>query len=332
MQRGGRVLGRGALTATAVLAGILMAPATAPAALTCGKTLTKSVKLKTDLTQCPGDGLIAGASDIRIDLNGHRITGAGLDNTEGISVSNRLHVVIKGRGGRVVGLDDGIRFSEGDRGAVRGVKVKRSSGLGIAVGSSDEVKVDGNRVIGSAAYGIEVFHSSDVEVTGNRVIGADTNVFSSAGMVVNASDSENNLLSGNKVTPGVAGDVALWLNGGAQATKVKTNVFTGFPSYAVAVYDGAKDTLLKRNEASGNGGNGLQVQGGAGTGTRLIGNEASDNGGDGIEIEASGVSVGENVAEGNGGWGIVATPVVTDLGGNHASGNTLGQCSAGIAC
>src|SRR4051812_25662885 len=41
----------------------------------CGQTLTQSVKLANDLTDCPGDGLVIGADRLTVDLNGHTIDG-----------------------------------------------------------------------------------------------------------------------------------------------------------------------------------------------------------------------------------------------------------------
>src|SRR5262245_8548444 len=51
------------------------AAASPTAAVHCGQTLTTSVKLKADLVDCPGDGLVIGASGITVDLNGHTIDG-----------------------------------------------------------------------------------------------------------------------------------------------------------------------------------------------------------------------------------------------------------------
>jgi hypothetical protein len=49
--------------------------------VTCGQTLTRSVKLTNDLSDCPGQGLVVGADGITIDLNGHTLDGAGNDGT-----------------------------------------------------------------------------------------------------------------------------------------------------------------------------------------------------------------------------------------------------------
>jgi large repetitive protein len=46
-----------------------------PSTVKCGDTLTRSVKLTADLTDCPGDGIVIGAAGITVDLNGHTIDG-----------------------------------------------------------------------------------------------------------------------------------------------------------------------------------------------------------------------------------------------------------------
>ena len=69
----------------------LVAPATASDL--CGTTVLANLKLDQDLT-CPGNGLIVGADGIRINLNGHTITGPG--SGVGINVVNRTGVVIVG--------------------------------------------------------------------------------------------------------------------------------------------------------------------------------------------------------------------------------------------
>jgi parallel beta-helix repeat protein len=57
----------------------------------CGATITANLKLDHDLT-CTGDGLIVGADGIKINLNGHTISGAGMG--VGISLVGRTRVSI----------------------------------------------------------------------------------------------------------------------------------------------------------------------------------------------------------------------------------------------
>ena len=48
-----------------------------PTTVTCGQVLTQSTRLLNDLTDCPLDGLVIGAPNIAVDLNGHTIDGPG---------------------------------------------------------------------------------------------------------------------------------------------------------------------------------------------------------------------------------------------------------------
>lgn len=44
----------------------------------CGDTITVSIKVANDLADCPGNGLIIGADNVTLDLNGHTIDGTGV--------------------------------------------------------------------------------------------------------------------------------------------------------------------------------------------------------------------------------------------------------------
>ena len=48
-----------------------------PPGLECGDTITADTTLDRDLTNCPSNGIIIGADDITLDLNGHTISGDG---------------------------------------------------------------------------------------------------------------------------------------------------------------------------------------------------------------------------------------------------------------
>ncbi len=45
--------------------------------LACGDTITADTTLDSDLTGCPSNGIVIGADDITLDLNGHTIAGDG---------------------------------------------------------------------------------------------------------------------------------------------------------------------------------------------------------------------------------------------------------------
>ena len=78
--------------------------------VTCGQTLTHSIRLANDLTNCAGDGLIVGADGVTVDLNGHAIDGDGTPGATGPDVgildTGRNGVTIKG--GTVREFDRGV--------------------------------------------------------------------------------------------------------------------------------------------------------------------------------------------------------------------------------
>ena len=58
----------------------------------CGQVITQNVILTSNLNCADSDGLIVGASDIVIDLNGHTISGPDVDSQE--KTSSKVGVMI----------------------------------------------------------------------------------------------------------------------------------------------------------------------------------------------------------------------------------------------
>src|SRR3954453_19115412 len=88
---------------------LFSAPAQAnpPVTVSCGQTLTQSVKLANDLSNCPNNGLLIGADNITLDLNGHTIDGDGEfvqdcppDQPCDIGVGNKDHKGVTIEGGK----------------------------------------------------------------------------------------------------------------------------------------------------------------------------------------------------------------------------------------
>ena len=71
-------LARLALIITLWMTGEVVSAAPALAVhVSCGDTITTDTTLDRDLTDCPNNGIIIGADDITLDLNGHTIDGDG---------------------------------------------------------------------------------------------------------------------------------------------------------------------------------------------------------------------------------------------------------------
>ena len=204
-------------------------PASHPSNDLCGVTITESLKLDHDLA-CAGNGLIAGADGIRIDLNGHTITGSGTG--AGITVTGRTDVTIDGgtirsfaagvltsaSTGIVIKRNqfetnvDGVDLQSGSRGntvSENAFKDSLSRGIMIRSASTDHVirknSFTGNRV------GILVFGGMDVTVKHN-VVSAST----LAGIRINTLATGNFILR-NTVASNPAG-IEFLVTGGQSAT------------------------------------------------------------------------------------------------------------------
>ncbi|MGZ8752314.1 MAG: DNRLRE domain-containing protein, partial [Acidimicrobiia bacterium] len=113
-------------------------PTEPPVSLVCGARVTESIRLANDLLGCLGEGLIIGAPNIVVDLDGHRITsGLVLDP------------------GEEDGLIAGIRNAGYENVTIRDGSVE---GFGYGV-----------RLLGSTAYG--VVH--DMQLRGNVLAGVE---------------------------------------------------------------------------------------------------------------------------------------------------------------
>ena len=323
---------KGVLIAIGALGVITLSGAQAHAALSCGKTVTKDVKLRKDLKNCPGDGLEIGASGITVDLNGHKIDGQGSTGA-GINAIGNEDVIIKGGGGgRITQFDVGVDFLSTDNSRVSGIKVDDVTSDGIFVNSASSTELKNNTITEADDDGISVSHSVEIEISDNAVTGPATTPFGSTGITVNASDSADNVVEDNVVKGGEEGDWGIQVNGSAQATRVKGNTARGFQQYGIQIYDGSDDTAVRKNRAIGNGLDGIRIEDTAGTGTSVVRNLAEKNDDDGIEVADSLVGVGDNTANDNGDWGIVADQVISDLGGNKAKGNGQPSQCIGVSC
>jgi hypothetical protein len=78
----------------------------------CGDVITQDTTLDSDLSACPGDGIVIGASDITLDLGGHTVSVRALQTETGV----RRHGVSRRRS-RIRGNGRGrLRLFARDRG------------------------------------------------------------------------------------------------------------------------------------------------------------------------------------------------------------------------
>jgi parallel beta-helix repeat protein len=241
-----------AAAAAAILAGALAlaTPAAARPALQCGNTLTRSVTLTSDLTDCPDDGLVIGADGITVDLNGHTIDGDAVSGGDdaGVRVEGRHGVVI--HHGTVQEFDHAVHLTAAGHNAILDLVARRNgdADIGRAIlldDGSDYNRVERNDASHNGRSGVALLDSSHNVVRGNRTAlngvagmgffgGSDNDVIAN----VIADNPDNGIFWGDGSTGGrVAGN------------RISGNAFGGL---AMGASDGA---TVARNVISGNGDN-----------------------------------------------------------------------------
>lgn len=171
----------------------------------CGQVVTEDVTLTSDLNCSNGDGLIVGASDITINLNGYSISSGDetgseprttdYDGTSGILVAGADNVAIAGLG-EITGFSRGVTFqgSSGgqltdvqlagnDIGAVmarsQGTEISRNTftnnGIAVVSDTSSGGVTAFNQIVANLEEGILLLGSSDNVVAANNMYGNGAN-------------------------------------------------------------------------------------------------------------------------------------------------------------
>jgi large repetitive protein len=146
--------------------------------VSCGATITTNTKLDSDLTNCPSNGIVIGADNITLDLNGHTVGGDGVPagpcSDEGvcdIGISNSAgHVGVTIKGGAVSGFDEGL-FVRGSENRIQGIASADNSTFGLLVGDSTRSRIDHNSSVDDGVSGILLFGLSDSRIDHDSVAG-----------------------------------------------------------------------------------------------------------------------------------------------------------------
>lgn len=174
---------------------------TPSAGVECGDTITTDTTLDRDLLDCPNLGIVIGADDITLDLNGHTIAGDGKpvrdcpreqpcdlgvfnDGHDGVKVRNgslrgfAVGVLVDGvRGNRLMELSSsrnqffGYVIAESSRSAIRdssGNDNPAPDGDGLGVFGSHDLRIEGNSFRRNGQIGIHVDRSDENVVKGNE--------------------------------------------------------------------------------------------------------------------------------------------------------------------
>ena len=295
---------------------VLAAPPASAASVQCGDVVTHSIKLKSDLRCADGvDGLIVGANNIKINLDGHSIHVGG-DGSRTVGIRNEGFDNVRILNGIITNNESGaILISEADNNLVKNMDVFGwGYGGGITVVDSTHVRLENNSAE-SDYRGIYLLRTDDSLLRGN------TAWASNPGWGMMITDGNNNRIIGNHLRQSSDG-IGLTVEG--SGTSITGNFFDN-TGVRAAVISGP-DNVFSGNIVFSTG---FDLYGGVvfdGERGVIADNLFDSNDGDGLRVEGNATVVTSNKAIGNLGWGIWAEEGVIDGGGNSASGNLLGQC------
>jgi hypothetical protein len=215
------------VAAALALAAAGPASASPKATLQCGQTVTHSVKLNADLSDCPGNGLVIGANDVTVDLSGHTIEGVPLrsgcdspeDERSGVANHGGYDRMVV-EDGTIQHFDKAVAIGAGTVGTSDSrvhhlvVRDARFAGLDIGSGAGAAAtardRFDHNDISGvTCGAGLDLNTASANRFDHNRVSDADT------GVVICCGDlSDGNVLEDNRIEH-ITHVGVLWFESGA---------------------------------------------------------------------------------------------------------------------
>jgi parallel beta-helix repeat protein len=178
----------------------------------CGQVITQNVVLTSNLNCADSDGLIVGASDIVIDLNGHTISGPDVDSQEktsskvGVMVPNMNNVVVQD--GTINGFQAGILMTGSQNVEIKGIVSKdnqigafstgasivnahlsilMNNQIGFAGHSTQQATIENNILYQNALAGITLVNSD------NGVLALNSITESGNGLYVDNQSNNNNV-------------------------------------------------------------------------------------------------------------------------------------------
>jgi len=277
-------------------------------------TVKQNLTLSDDIGPCPGDGLVIGADNVHLDLNGHTISGnyGRTGQHPGIRLTGRQGVKISN--GTVAGFDAGVALISGSNNIVTGLTVANNQGStntgadtfgdGIVMFASAHNTISSNSVLNNGPFdGIAMIgQGADYNLIENNTV-KDTTNFGRAfqpgtglGIVTNpflgfdrprmVSLNANQIIANTVINNGSAGiSTVSNVNGVVRNNLAEHNGFQSpfggaFPGNGIGVtyaHNATPDTneIVDHNQVYGNGRDGIQV---VASGNRIVNNVGSGNG------------------------------------------------------
>lgn len=256
-----RLAAGGAATLIPALLTASQAAATPPGPLGCGTTMSTSTTLTTDVGPCQGDGVIIGADNVTLDLNGHRIIGSvgtagaagapgAQTDTAGVRVVGRTGVTVTdssvaasgSRGNAIKAFNDGVIISGGSGNSVSNLNLTGNLGFtttdfgeGVGVYDSCGNTIANNVLVGDGPYaGITLLRNSCSNTVVGNSIAADAAANQDIGIRLESGTSPascpiNNVLDSNRISGSSIDGISI-MNGSrcdASGNTIRANTIVG---------------------------------------------------------------------------------------------------------
>jgi parallel beta-helix repeat protein len=219
--------------------------------VSCGDTITSDTTLDSDLVDCPSNGVVIGADDITLDLNGHTIDGNSAleepcpeNQFCDVGVLNDGHDGVTVRNGSVREFASGVQVGRAGRNRVVDISSSRNVFFGIVVFRSSRVVVRGsssNNNIRPEGDGMGLFASHEVRILNNT--------FRHNPLGLHVEDSSDTLIKGNEIL----GNFGLGIFVQADGNQVRRNRCARNKGPCVVVGPGDRN-VIARNHALRDGG------------------------------------------------------------------------------
>jgi hypothetical protein len=338
-----------AVAVVVVLLGIDAADARA-SHVSCGQTIVASTVLDSDLVNCPGDGIVIGASNVTLDLNGHTIDGSSSFPWSGHDRGVRALSVrgLRIRNGTIQEFSGAVQLIDVDNSVISGLVVQGGNPY-VFDGIHVEGNPDGNRIrdntlltggitVAEGAWsGDELYRPSDNRVERNYTDGGILLLYVDGSLVA------DNVTRDPIVTIGIF-ESGYRGNAAEENVIERNDVSDSWTTYGIVLSNDARRNIVRDNDVAGaeiltmlgfdNRVEGNRVHGSPGAGIRIgngsyeasrtlvAGNEVYENV-DGVRVDpsATGTVLDLNVARQNSDDGIDVDNAQTTISRNSAYQN-----------
>jgi parallel beta-helix repeat protein len=177
----------------------------------CGQNVQGNVKLISNLI-CKSDGLIVGANNTIIDMNGFSLKGPGLNsNKVGIMIAGQNNVTISGNG-IITGFQSGIYLSGSNDVSAHDINTNNNkvafyvtgaqnseiinnminnNTLGVALHSSDGADIKYNQLSQNRLSGVTLINTANSLINGNNILNTTNGIFIDTQSSLNYVDFNN---------------------------------------------------------------------------------------------------------------------------------------------